>query len=260
MESDYKPFAFGLAKKAGQIIKTNFTLWMGKQWKSDNTPVTETDLVINKLVIDSVKKEFPYHSILAEEGSDFSDQSEFVWVCDPVDGTIPFSHGIPTCVFSLGLVRSGEAVLGIVYDPFMERLFFAEKGNGSFLNDKRLSVSPATGWKSQLVGVSVWKNLRINSSAIGEELVERGAHVINVGSITYMGALLASGELAATVFQGNKPPDTAALKVIVEEAGGRVTDLFGNEQRYDRDINGHTITNGILHKELVEMVSKHIKR
>ncbi len=255
---DYKTFSLELAKEAGKIIAANFSLGMKKEWKADNTPLTQTDLKINQLVIDSVKKEFPGHSIIAEEGSDFSDKSEYVWVCDPVDGTIPFSHGIPTCVFSLALVRKGESILGVVYDPFLQRMFFAEKSKGATMNGAKISVSRATSLQNALVGFVWWKSEKMNLSKTDEILSDRGAILIDVKSIVYMDMLVANGELAATLFPGTKPHDTAATKIVVEEAGGKVTDLFGNEQRYDRDIKGHIASNGILHEELVRIVKENL--
>ncbi len=260
MVMDYKTFALGLAQDAGAIIRKNFMLGMKKEWKTDDSPVTVTDLAINQMVIDAVKKEFPDHSILAEEGSDFSESSEYIWVCDPVDGTIPFSHGIPTCVFSLALTRNGESILGVVYDPFMDRMFFAEKGEGAFLNDKKTSVSSRDTIKNSLFGVcSGWKDAQFDFAGIVEALKGERARMTDVGSITYMGMLVAAGEFAATFFHGTKSHDTAALKVIVEEAGGKVTDLFGNEQRYDREIKGHIISNGILHDRLVQIARATIR-
>ena len=257
---DYKTFALQLAQEAGKIIRKNFMLGMKKEWKEDNTPLTETDLAINKLVLDSIKKEFPSHSLIAEEESNFNENSEFVWVCDPLDGTIPFSHGIPTCVFSLALVKKGEVILGVVYDPFMDRMFFAEKGRGAFLNNKKIHVSDSKTIKSKLTCVVPrMKKAPYDLSDFAKELMKREAIPINLMSITYMGALVANGEFIATAFPETHPHDTAALKVIVEEAGGKVTDLFGNEQRYDRDIKGHLITNGLIHKELVELIKKTVK-
>ncbi|MBI3626632.1 hypothetical protein HY224_01135, partial [Candidatus Uhrbacteria bacterium] len=92
----HKDFALQLAKEAGQIIRTNFVLGMKKEWKKDNTPVTETDLRINQMVIERINSAWPGHGVLAEEGNKLIEGgSEFVWVCDPIDGTIPFSYGIP---------------------------------------------------------------------------------------------------------------------------------------------------------------------
>jgi myo-inositol-1(or 4)-monophosphatase len=260
---DHKSFAIGLAKEAGDIIKKNFTLGMKKEWKEDNSPLTQTDLDINALAVESIKEKFSEHSVLAEEGSDFSGSGEYTWVCDPLDGTIPFSHGIPTCVFSLALTRNGESILGVVYDPFMDRMFFAEKGKGAFLNEEKISVSARDSLKNTLFCVASGK-AEVDMLPLVKALRDEGAKIIDFYSITYMGALVASGECGATIFQGvrleeTKPHDTAALKIIVEEAGGKVTDLFGKEQRYDRNIRGHLASNGVLHETLLKLIRGHVK-
>jgi myo-inositol-1(or 4)-monophosphatase len=250
---DYRGFSIELAKEAGRIIKANFVLGMKKEWKTDNTPLTETDTQVNQLVIDAVKKEFPEHSVLAEEGNNFSEKSEYVWVCDPVDGTIPFSHGIPACVFSLALVQNGESILGVLYDPFLDRMLVAEKGKGALLNSIPTRVSQRGELRGTLIGISWWKNELANFFPLAETLDDKGVLITDISSIGYMEMLVAMGEFGGTIFSGVKPHDTAAGKIIIEEAGGKVTNLFGEEQRYDRDIKGHIASNGILHQELVDL-------
>ncbi|MFH0714370.1 MAG: inositol monophosphatase [Candidatus Diapherotrites archaeon] len=257
--TEYKAFALDLAEKAGKIIRENFSVGMKKEWKSDHSPVTETDLKINQMVIEAVQKQFPEHGILSEEESAFDGKSEYVWVCDPVDGTIAFSHAVPTCVFSLALVRNGESILGVVADPFLERMFSAEKGKGAFLNGKKLHVSEQTSLSNAVIGCGRWKGKTYDLEALTFPLLEEGASVLDLGSVTYMGMLVSSGEFAGNLFQGIRPWDMAALKVIVEEAGGKMTDLFGNEQRYDRDLRGAIASNGKVHDELVKMVQKYMK-
>src|SRR3989338_11702533 len=241
---EFKDFAVDLAKEAGDIIRTNFVLGMKKEWKADSSPLTETDTKINSLVIDEVRKNFPAHSVIAEEGSSIQEGSEYVWVCDPIDGTIPFSHGIPTCVFSLALVKDGVPVVAVVYDPFMDRLFTAEKGNGAQLNGTTIHVSPAKTLKNAVVGVRVWKFFQRFHFSYAMHNLDHQYDVIpiNLMSVIYEGVLVACGELAATFYQHVYAHDVAALKLIVEEAGGKVTDLFGNEQRYDGKIKGAVIS------------------
>lgn len=258
MKTDYKQFSINLAKKAGKIIKANFNLGMKKEWKKDNTPLTKTDLAINQLVLDSVKKDFPKHSVLAEEGDNFKKSDEFVWVCDPLDGTIPFSHGVPTCVFSLALTKNGEPIVGTIYDPFMDRLFFAAKDESATMNGEKISVSKNDAFENSVIGICYWTRAQFNFSALFGALKKEDAKTMDVVSITYMGALVANGEFAATIFPGNKPHDTAALKIIVEEAGGKATDIFGHEQRYDREIKGHIVSNGKLHNQLVKLVEENV--
>jgi fructose-1,6-bisphosphatase/inositol monophosphatase family enzyme len=251
-----KEFAIGLAKKAGLEIRRAFGFGNEKRMKKDNTPVTNTDLAINRIMVDAVKERFPDHGILSEEGGDLSGRSGYVWVCDPLDGTVPFLHGIPTCVFSLALVKDGIPILGVVFEPFTDRMFHAEKGRGAFLNGKRIGVSKDKEFMGSAIGLCNWIGSKFDLNVMYGKLIDRGVHVLDLGGITYMGALVANGEFLASVFPGENPWDSAALKVIVEEAGGKVTDLFGKEQRYDTDINGCIFSNGKLHKQLVELGSK----
>lgn len=251
---NYKQFAIRLAEQAGKIIRKNFTLGMKKEWKTDNTPLVETDLMVNQLVLDSIKRTFPDHSILSEEGSAFSEKDEYVWVCDPLDGTNQFCRGVPLCAFSLALTQKGKSILGVVYDPFMDRMFFAEKSMGAFMNEKRIFVSSTTRVSDAQFGVVYWRDAPFDFSRLADAIRNKGGRVMQNISIAYMGALVAGGAFDGTIFPGNQPNDTAAVKVLVEEAGGKVTDVFGNEQRYDRPIKGHVASNGVLHEKLLARV------
>lgn len=255
ISKQYLDFTISIAKEAGKIMKDNFKIGMTKKIKADNTFVTETDLAINTLLIKKVKKEFPEHDILAEEESDMSRKSDYVWVCDPVDGTLPFSHGIPTCVFSLALVYKGQPIVAVVYDPFLDRMFYAEKGKGAFLNNERTFVSKEKDLKKSLIGYAIWKNAKFDiRKTIDRISQEFDRDALRLGSITYVDALVAAGELEAAIFPGISAHDSAAIKLIVEEAGGKVTDLFGNEQRYDRELKGCLASNGLVHKEILSLL------
>ena len=131
LKDRYKKFAISLAMRAGKMMRRNFVLGGKRTWKKDHSPLTKTDLVINQMVIDAVHKHFPGYGVLAEEGSSLVQGSEYVWVCDPIDGTVPFSHGFPTFVFSLALVKNGQPIFGLLYDPMMNRMYVAEKGKPS---------------------------------------------------------------------------------------------------------------------------------
>ncbi len=244
----HKDFAIDLAKKAGGIIAKNFFVGMKKSWKKDHSPVTATDIAINKMVIEKIKKKFPTHSIIGEESSHLIAGSEYAWVCDPVDGTVPFSHGIPTCVFSLALVRNGKPILGVVYDVMLDRLFFAQRGKGAFLNGKRIKVN-SSGLKNS---VAFWP------TRTGSRLKSKypKVFILCLYSICYEGVMVANGGAIATFYDSHYPHDIAALKIIVEEAGGKVTDKNGKEQRYDRNINGALVSNGLVHKELLKFTRK----
>ncbi len=253
---DYKDFAIDLAYQAGEIMRQNFHVGMKKEWKSDNSPVTETDIAINKLVIEQINKHFPDHSIKAEEKSDMQINSKYVWVCDPVDGTSVFSHGIPISTFALALVEDGVPILGVAYDPFMDRLYFAQKGSGAFLNDKPIHVSNSNTFEHEFIDVENTTKSTFKLWKLHENLYTLGAKTSNLHSTIYACCLVANGEFIATILPHNACHDVAAVKIIVEEAGGKVTNLFGDNQRYDQDIKGAIVSNGHIHDLLLKEINK----
>jgi fructose-1,6-bisphosphatase/inositol monophosphatase family enzyme len=244
-----------LARQAGKIIRENFEKPMKKDWKSDNTPVTITDTEINRLVIETIKQHFPSHDIRGEEESDLSNNSSHVWLCDPVDGTIPFSHGIPTACFSLALVEDGIPKAGIIYDPWMDRLYYAEQGKGTTLNGKTIHVNAIDDLQKAVIGVATWRQAPHPMHDIYETIFSRDMMLVQLASIVYMGMLVASGELSGVCFSGKTAHDVAALKIIIEEAGGKVTDIYGNDQRYNDTVKGCIATNGIIHDLLIRDLS-----
>jgi len=253
---DYKTFAIDLAYKAGEIMRKNFSLGMRKEWKENNTPLTISDTLINKIVIESVKKQFPGHAVVGEEES-FLQVSDYVWLCDPIDGTIPFSHGIPVSTFSLALAHKGVPIFGVVYDPYMDRLFVGEKDKGAYLNNKLINVSSKSTLKNAVLNVE-GKSISEQSAFVKNELLKKGVKIVSLASFAYCGVLVAAGEFSASIFFPDNPWDVAAVKVIVEEAGGKCTDLQGNDQYYDKKTNGFIASNGPVHAELVELIKQSI--
>lgn len=259
MEENYKNFAIDLAKRAGEVIRANFVLGMEKEIKDDGSPVTKTDKAINSMVIGEVKKNFPDHAVIGEEESHVIENHEYAWVCDPVDGTVPFSHGIPTCAFSLALVHNGTPVLGIAYDPFMDRMIVGQKGKGAFLNGKKIAVSEKVGIEKAYITTTVFKHMTYPMHNFIDDLIFKyNSHHVGMNSVVYKCMLVAMGELDAAIFPHHTAHDIAAVKVIVEEAGGKVTDLWGDEQRYDQPLKGAVITNGKIHDELLEVIKTYL--
>lgn len=254
---DYLEFAKKLAYLAGDIMLEHFKAGIDKEIKSDKTPVTIADTKINQLVIDSVNKAFPEHSVLGEEGSTAAINTDYVWVCDPIDGTIPYTLGMPNNLFSLALVHKGESILAVLYDPYTKRLYEAVKSKGAYMNGEKLRVSNIVTPEGHIALPGMQYGLT-NAASLLKDVVESGMRTFSVCCITYESMLVASGQIVATVFPGTSPWDIAAVKIIVEEAGGKVTDLHGNEQRYDRPIAGAIVSNNAMHDSLVDLVSKHL--
>ncbi|MBI1755119.1 inositol monophosphatase [Candidatus Azambacteria bacterium] len=254
--SPYLDLAVDLSKKAGVVMRKNFGLAMKKEWKDHRSPVTETDMIINDLVLKAIKKRYPEHSILSEEGDDFSEGSEYVWVCDPVDGTHNFSHGVPTATFALALVHEGKPILSVILDPFLKRLFYAEKGKGAYLNGHRIQVNKNAELKRTVIGAGKTKKVR-NFFPFMDAAYSEGVSFITGLSIHYMCALVAVGEFSAALFGGTSAHDMAAAKILVEEAGGKATDIFGKTpKRYDREMEGQLCSNGLLHTELLALLDR----
>ncbi len=248
-------FAKDLAKKAGAIMRENFStasVGMKREWKDDNTPLTVTDTAINQLVIEAVSAAYPTHSVIGEEASNLKD-SEYAWVCDPVDGTIPFSHGFPTFAFSLALTKNGESILGVIYDPIMDRLLWAEKGKGAYMNGTKISVSSERAL-SEKSFVELNTDKRMDS--LHAYLRQKGCYAPCLYTCVYSAMLVATGEFAAAIYPYDKPWDAAAVKVVIEEAGGKVTDLEGNDQRYDGKVKGFVASNGHVHDELIAALAQ----
>lgn len=246
--------ALDLAAQAGKVMRANFTRQMKKEWKDERSPVTETDIAINNLVLKEIKSRYPGHSILAEEGSDHDESHEYVWICDPVDGTHNFSHGLPTATFALALVHRHVPILSVILDPFEGRTYWAEKGKGAFLNGSPIRVSGSSSVKSTLIGIGKARQLK-NLFPVMDELYQRGVSLVSGVSIHYVSALVASGEFSASIFGGTSTHDMTPAKVLVEEAGGRVTDLFGaTPKRFDQPLSGQVCSNGLVHEEILELL------
>lgn len=247
-----------LAKEAGKIMLGYFNSAAADPTvKTDRTIVTKADTEINSKVIEVLTEETPGYSIWGEEESLIIDAAKYTWVCDPVDGTMPFSKAIPISTFSLALVNeNGESVVGVVYDPFQDRLFEAVKGSGAFLNGENISVSDKANLDGAYIDEELWINEEeeITFDNPKDAFNKAGAKITTQCSAVIMGCFVAKGAYEALIFGQGKPEDIAALAVIVTEAGGKVTDLFGNPQRYDTNIRGAVVSNGKIHDAICEVL------
>lgn len=252
---NYLQFGTDVAEHAGSIMLKYFNTGLKSELKADKTPVTEADITINKMVIESILKEYPTYGILGEEES-FMQESEYIWVCDPIDGTIPFTHAIPLFTFSLALTHKGDPVVGIVYDPVMKRMYTAEKGKGAYLNGNKICVSETADFDRQLFGFQGRISTAFNQEEFRKSLFTKGIIFNSFGSATYTCVMVALGEFIGSLYTNIHPWDCAAVKLIVDEAGGKTSDLYGNEQRYDKSVKGFIATNALVHKQIVELAKR----
>lgn len=254
---EYLEFAKDIANEAGKIMLKYFNSDNGANYKGDNTIVTLADKEINTYLINKVKEYYPNHSVDGEE--EMFGESKYVWVCDPVDGTAMYARHIPVAVFSLALVIDGVPELGVVYDVFTNNMYTAIKGQGAYKNGNRIEVNQEVfnGMKS-VANIDAWREAEYNIDEVVNELRKEG-YIVSIGSVIRAAMCVASGEFIVAIFPGGKHKncDVAASKIIVEEAGGIVTDMFGNEQRYDQDINGAIMSNKVVYHKVLETIKKY---
>lgn len=260
MESfnDITKFLLTLSKKASEIMLKYYSPSGGmnatfKEASNDDlSPVTKADIEINDMVIQEVKIHYPEYEILGEEASTNNGTEKKLFVVDPVDGTYMFTIGCPLFVFSAAVVINGESVSGIICNPLAKRTLIAEKGKGAYLaeENKKISVSKKNVLKEAFINLA-WKDVRM-----AEKIIEAGASPMQIYSIIEASSLVATGGFDGAIFRFDSEVDIASAKIIVEEAGGKVTDIEGNEQMYDSKINGAIVSNNILHTELVSVVKE----
>ena len=220
-----------------------------------NNLVTEADHAAEKAILAVIRKEYPDHQILAEESGQLAQHSPYKWIIDPIDGTVNFAQGIPLNCVSIAIEHEGRIVMGAVYNPHMNEFFFAEKGQGATLNDKPIRVSNKTETiKSCLVTGFPYTYINEPNGPLEvfERFVRKGVPVRRLGSAAIDLCWVACGRFDGFFEQKLEPWDSAAGYLIVEEAGGKVTDFTGQEF----SVYQHKVlaTNGKIHDEMLQVI------
>ena len=221
-----------------------------------NNLVTEVDHASEKIIIDIIKKNYPDHHILTEESGDLIQDSQYKWIVDPIDGTVNFAHRIPICCISIGIEYNKEIILGAVYNPYLNELFIAEKGQGATLNDKKISVSKKENViNSCLVTGFPYTYLDEPNGPLEvfSRFIKKGVPVRRLGSAAIDLSWVAAGRFDGFYEHQLQPWDSAAGYLMVKEAGGKVTHFNGDE--YSPYKHGLIASNGILHNELMQWVN-----
>ena len=256
---NYLETAIEIAAAASEIMLKYFDIGVPADWKEDNTPITIADETINRMVIDRVVAEYPDHGVVGEEASVVKPNATMQWVCDPIDGTIPYMLGIPTNVFALALCEDGRPVVSVVADPYLDRMYTATLGGGTFCNERKLTVSDTASLRGSFMNVSGrTAGAAAHTPAVYYDLKKAGVRQLHHNSMVYEVIQVASGMFDGAIFTQSTPWDAAAGVLLVTEAGGMASDVCGKEQRYDRPINGTIFSNGVLHDDLVRLVEPHL--
>jgi len=245
------------AERAGSILKQyyggNFQI---SNKEGVNNLVTEADHAAEKAIIEIIRNDYPDHYILSEESGDMPTSSEYKWIIDPLDGTVNFAHGLPICCVSIGLEQDGEMIMGVVYNPFFNEFYFAQKGYGATLNDQIIHVSGENQvGKSCLVTGFPYTYLDEPNGPLEvfSKLIRKGIPVRRLGSAAMDLCWVAAGRFEGFYEHKLNAWDSAAGYLIVQEAGGKVTDFNGAPYSpYQPRI---VATNGKIHEELLGWIN-----
>ena len=253
-----KAIAVKAAKAGGRILMQKFGGVLRIMHKGEVDLVTDADQEAEQTIVSAIRHTFPRHGILAEE-RDFSraGESEYLWIIDPLDGTTNFAHGFPWFAVSIALQVRGEIVLGVIYNPAHKELFIAEKGGGAYLNDIPLRVSQTDRLDQALLATGFPYDRKQSEANNYDHFVnfQQSAQACRrPGAASLDLAYTAAGRFDGDWEMKLKPWDVAAGLLLVEEAGGRVSDFDGGPF----DIKGAEIlaSNRLIHDAMIGVLGK----
>lgn len=250
-------FAIETARAAGHLLLEKYGRISTITKKGDYNLVTEADLASEALIIDRVKSHYPRHTILAEESGDtvvVDGDSKWKWIIDPLDGTTNFAHGYPCFCVTIALEHEGQLVVGVTYDPTRNELFSAEKGQGASLNSKPIRVSTNNKLSESLLVTGFPYDFKDREDFARHLtaflLASRG--IRRDGSAAIDMAYVACGRFDGFWEEGLNPWDVAAGVLMIEEAGGRVSNYDGTPLSiYKPPI---CASNGFIHEEMLAVL------
>ena len=241
-----------IAREVGALLMEFFRQRVKIEYKGDVDLVTVADRKSEALILERIRAHWPSHDILGEESGLHEKGSDYRWYVDPLDGTTNFAHGFPVFCVSLGLEHQGRRVAAVVYDPTRDELFAAEQGSGAYLNGQRIAVSKVSNLAESLVATGFPSHKRHKNPNIFfyHQITLRTHGVRRAGS-----AALDLGSVACGRFEGFwefnlNPWDTAAGVLLVEEAGGQVTDFSGGP--FQLNSRETMASNGLVHQALLQ--------
>jgi myo-inositol-1(or 4)-monophosphatase len=254
--SDYLNTAVEIARESGALLAKLFTEPVEISYKRRSDLVTAADRRSEALIVERLRRHFPEHGIVAEEGGGHSAPSEYCWYVDPLDGTTNFAHGFPIFCVTLGLACSGEVIAGVVYDPTRDDLYTTERGGGAYLNGRRLQVSRteklseglvATGFPPFATNHDLNIKFYFRFTEISHGIRRCGSAALDLCSV-------AAGRFDGFWELKLNPWDKAAGSLLVTEAGGCMSDLQGRPF----DLLGDDVlaSNGLIHDQMLEVFAE----
>src|SRR5215472_14628581 len=238
-----------LGREAGLLLMSFFGK-VAVEYKGDVDLVTEADRSSEKLIVERIRKQWPEHDLVAEEGSRRETGSDFRWYIDPLDGTTNFAHGYPVFCVSLALEHKGERIAGVIYDPCRDEMFAAAQGRGARLNGQTIHVSKTARLAESLVATGFPSHKRHKNPNIFfyHQLTLRSHGVRRAGSAALDLCYVACGRFDGFWEFNLNSWDTAAGVLIVQEAGGAVGDFRGGP--FQLNSRETLATNGLIHEQM----------
>ena len=259
-QPDLIDFAKSTAKEAGNILMEHFGNISSFEHKSTEIDlVTIADTKSEAYIIDRIKATFPEHHIIAEESAIADGHSDYRWVIDPLDGTTNFVHNLPIFSVSMGLQYNQETLLGVVYNPAVDKCFWAEKNGGAFLNEKSIQITSTNTLCNSLL-VTGFPYIHDDSWGkcfdLFKDLYGKTQGVRRLGAASLDFCFVAMGRFDGFWEFGLQPWDVCAGALILKEAAGKVSDWDGSIMPF----SGQRIlaTNGNIHDEMIEVLRKEV--
>ncbi|MBD3288720.1 inositol monophosphatase [candidate division KSB1 bacterium] len=246
------------AKEAGSIILNSIDSIEVREVEAKQSFdfVTDVDRKCEQTIIDILQNYYPQYSIMAEESGAHQKSGSVRWIIDPLDGTTNYIHGYPNSSISIALEEEGEITVGVIYDPFRDELFRAEKNGGAYLNNKRISVSQENEMSRCLIATGFpFKDKAILEKywTVFSQIFHKVSDIRRAGSAALDLAYVACGRLDGFWELILSAWDMAAGDIIIREAGGKISDVGGDSLHLEK---GNVIaTNGVIHKELAAIIS-----
>jgi len=249
--SEFVPAMEAIAREAGALLMEHFHQRVSIEYKGEADLVTIADRRSEALIRERIKAQWPVHDIFGEEQGFVDTGSDYRWYVDPLDGTTNFAHGFPVFCVSLALDHKGTRVAGVIYDPTRDELFAAERGGGAYLNREQIQVSRTSRLAESLVATGFPSHKRHKNPNIYfyHQITLRSHGVRRAGSAALDLCCVACGRFDGFWEFNLNPWDTAAGVLLVEEAGGRVTDFSGGP--FQLNSRETLASNGLIHNELL---------
>lgn len=255
MDKSHKDVAIEAIKEAGQLLRKNSKKVAQINLKQRNDYVTNIDIEVESLIKNRINESFPNHSIIAEETGIKKKDSDYSWYIDPIGATSNFIHGLPHFACSLALRKENKLLFSVVLDPFYDELFYAEQGKGAYLNDQRISVSETNKLSSSILFLGIHNRGNIDLEKgfnYFENVFGKISEYRRIGSTALQLCWVACGRADGHLNNHNDIFAVAAGKLILEEAGGKLTDFEG--RKWSEKSESVLATNGKLHNNLVNLL------